>query len=226
VSAINGEQLVPSMALETLRVATEMGLPEDQNAKIELHVENYGIDTFQIGDLTRKIQADGKIWLHFAEADTRRYLSAADVLSGNVDPAMIENKLILLSLSGAGLTDYRATPLGEYVPGIEIQAQVIESIIDDDYIIRPWWLKWIEFSTLIIVGLFMVWVVPKMNEVLALGMTLSFDFIVVNIGVLLFHTNKILLDSDTLTESWILLFTVFEIFLLLYGKYIENEEDV
>lgn len=224
VSAINSDQLVPSMALETLRVATEMGLPEDEFAKVELHVNEHGIDYFKIGELKRYIQPDGKIWLHFAKADTRRYLSAADILAGNVDPEMLTNKLVLLSLSGAGLTDYRATPLGEYVPGIEIQAQVIESLLDDDYITRPWWLKWTELVTLISVGLFMVWVVPKMNEVLALAMTLSFDFVVVNIGTILFDKMSILLDSDTLTESWILLFTIFEICLLLHDKYVADAD--
>jgi len=223
VSSINEDQLVPSMAFETLRVATEMGLPEDQNAMVELHVKDYGIDTFKIGEIERKIQPDGKIWLHFAEADTRRYLSAVDVLEGNIDPAMIENKLILLSLSGAGLTDYRGTPLGEYVPGIEIQAQVIESLLDDDFIIRPWWLKTVELVTLVSVGLFMVVFVPKMNEVLAFGMTLAFDFVVVNTGIILFDSHKILLDSDTLTECWILIFTIFEVCLLLHSKYIEPD---
>ena len=126
-------------------------------------------------------------------------MSAADILAGDVDPDMLTNKLVLLSLSGAGLTDYRATPLGEYVPGIEIQAQVIESLLDDDYITRPWWLKWTELVTLISVGLFMVWVVPKMNEVLALAMTLSFDFVVVNIGTILFDKMSILSGNELLS---------------------------
>jgi CHASE2 domain-containing sensor protein len=223
VSAINGDQLVPSMAFETLRVAHEMMLSEEESATIELHVKDYGIDTFKIGDIERKIQPDGKIWLHFAEADTRRYLSAVDILEGNVDPAMLENKLVLLSLSGAGLTDYRATPLGEYVPGIEIQAQVIESLIDDDFVIRPWWLKWTELAVLVTVGLFMVWAVPRLNEVLALLMTLSFDFVIVNVGTSLFDSMSILMDSETLTESWVLLFTIFEVCLLLHGKYLDDE---
>ena len=54
-------------------------------------------------------------------------------------------------------------------------------------------------------------------------MTLSFDFVIVNVGTTLFDSMSILMDSETLTESWVLLFTIFEVCLLLHGKYLDDE---
>jgi CHASE2 domain-containing sensor protein len=43
---------------------------------------------------------------------------------------MLAGKLVLLGLTGSGLNDMRYTALQELVPGIEIQAQVMEALYD------------------------------------------------------------------------------------------------
>ncbi len=70
-----------------------------------------------------------------------RYVSATDVLHGRVESDRLHNKLVLVGLTGSGLTDMRTTVLGELVPGIEIQAQVIETIFEGRFLRRPPWLE-------------------------------------------------------------------------------------
>ena len=41
---------------------------------------------------------------------------------------------MLVGVTGLGLLDYKTTPLGECVPGVEIHAQVIENIFDGVYL--------------------------------------------------------------------------------------------
>lgn len=217
VSAINGDLLVPSMPLEALRVGFGV-------EAININVNKWGVESYDIGDMNLPVQSDGQMWLHFAEADIRRYLSASDILRGEVDPEMLTNKIVLLSLSGAGLTDYRGTPLGEYVPGIEIQAQVIESLFDGDYVLAPFWMKWAELLLMVLGGLFIIWAVPQMNEAAALGVTLVLDFVFVQAGVWMFHNFSILFDSGTLGDNWILTFTLLEVCMLLSEKYFGEDE--
>jgi adenylate cyclase len=59
------------------------------------------------------------------------------------------------------------TSLGELVPGIEIQAQVIETIFDGRFLHRPFWLKWAETAFLLIFGMLMVWSVLRADSRLA-----------------------------------------------------------
>ncbi len=151
-----GEVVVPSLAMEMLRVAA--GSPA-----IDIQVDSHGVRSVGVAELLVPTQAGGDIWLHFAheaQGAGMRNMSAVDLLSGKVDGDALESKLVLIGLTGSGLNDRRATPLGELVPGIEIQAQVLESMLEGRLLVRPWWMKWIELGLLVAVGLLMVWKVP------------------------------------------------------------------
>jgi adenylate cyclase len=151
-----GETVVPSLALEMLRVATD-------TSAIEVFTDARGLREVQVADLRISTQEDAEIWLHAAPIKTTigRYVSALDVLQGKANPEQFENKLILLGLTGAGLNDMRTTPLGELVPGIEIQAQVIESIIDQRLLRRPHWLVWSETLVIGLFGTLLIWYIPR-----------------------------------------------------------------
>jgi len=83
------------------------------------------------------------------------------LLAGRVSGDALASKLVLVGLTGIGLNDRRATPLRESVPGIEIQAQVLESMLDGRLLLRPWWMKWLELGLLLGLGLVAIWLVPR-----------------------------------------------------------------
>lgn len=154
VMAVNG-QLVPGLAAEMLRVGTG-------SSAIEVAVDARGIRSVTVSDVTVPTQANGEIWLHFARArsGSARYVSAATVLAGKADPDLLAGKLVLIGLTGAGLSDQRITALGELVPGVEIQAQSIETLFDGRMLVRPWWMKWLETLLVGIFGVLLVWRIP------------------------------------------------------------------
>lgn len=151
-----GDKLVPSLPIEVLRVAT--GSPA-----VEVYADALGVRAVGVADVQVPTQPDGDIWLHFASirSTEQRYVSASDVLRGTVDADRIHNKLILVGLTGTGLTDMRTTALGELVPGIEIQAQVIEAIFEGRFLQRPPWLIWVEMGFIVAFGLLIIWYVPR-----------------------------------------------------------------
>ncbi len=59
-----------------------------------------------------------------------RYVSAADVVAGRVDPAVFEDRIVLVGTSAPGLTDLRATPLSAAFPGVEIHAGLLSGALD------------------------------------------------------------------------------------------------
>ena len=154
-----GEKVVPSLPMEMLRLATD-------SSAVEVFANSSGVQAVGVADVLVPTQPGGDIWLHFASIRSTlgRYVSARDVLQGKVDPERIRNKLVLVGLTGAGVTDMRTTPLGELVPGIEIQAQVIESIFEGRFLRRPTWLKWAESALIMAFGLLIVWYVPRKNS--------------------------------------------------------------
>ncbi len=151
-----GDLVVPSLAMEMLRVASG-------STAIEVGVDGHGVRTVGVADLSVPTEARGDIWLHFAPElqGTTRNISATDLLDGKVSGDALASKLVLIGLTGSGLNDRRATPLGERVAGIEIQAQVLESMLEGRLLSRPWWMKWAELGLLLGIGISMIWMVPR-----------------------------------------------------------------
>jgi HD-GYP domain-containing protein (c-di-GMP phosphodiesterase class II) len=195
-----GDELVSGLAMEMLRVATG-------SEAVTVNTGKRGIESVEIAELTVPTQPAGNIWLHFAEARSTagRYVSAARVLSGEVDPEQLNGKLVLLGLTGFGLNDMRTTALGELVPGIEIQAQLLETMFDGRFIVRPWWMKWVEIGGILALGLFLVWFIPRTDSPLAkflqtvprayLWLTLGINLVLAGIGFLLFRNLGLLFDT-------------------------------
>jgi adenylate cyclase len=194
------DQAVPTLALEMLRVAT--GAPA-----VNVQLSPRGVDAVEVADLSVPTLPKGDIRLHFAKHQTMasRYVSASDVIKGKVDPQMLTGKLVLLGLTGAGLNDMRTTAIGETVPGIEIQAQVIESLFDGHILQRPYWFKWAETLALLLVGSVLIWYVPRPNSMLSvylrkvpkssLWLTLATNSLIIWIGYRLFIKTSLLFDA-------------------------------
>jgi serine phosphatase RsbU (regulator of sigma subunit) len=156
LAAAVGIAPTPSLAMEMLRVASG-------SDAIDVHVDAHGIRSFSVAELTVPTQSGGDVWLHFAHADDAaefRNISAVELLNGKVSGDALQHKLVLVGLTGSGLNDRRVTPLDESVPGIEIQAQLLESLLDGRMLLRPWWMPHAEVALLLLLGLAMIVWIP------------------------------------------------------------------
>lgn len=88
-----------------------------------------------------------------------RYVSAVDVLTGSVAPEVLRGTIVLVGTTAPGLNDMRVTPVNATYPGVEVHANMIKSILDNDFKARPdtgWVIEAIEllvFGTLLGVAL-------------------------------------------------------------------------
>ena len=197
-----GDEIVSGLAMEMLRIATG-------SSAVEVVVGAHGVETVGVADLKVPTQAGGEVWLHYAKSASTagRYVSAIDVLEGRVDPGQLEGKLVMLGLTGSGLHDMRTTALSELVPGIEIQAQLLESLFDGRFVLRPWWMKWLEISAILAIGCFLVWFIPRTDSRLAhflqtvprasMWLTVALNVLLITLGYLLFRVSGLLLDASS-----------------------------
>ena len=202
VAAVAGVP-VSGLAMEMLRVAT--GSPA-----VSMEVGSKGIESVGVADLRVPTQPGGDVWLHFSQVDDNlgRYVTAASVLDGSVDPAQLSGKLVLLGLTGFGLQDMRTTALGELVAGIEIQAQLLESLFDGRYLLRPGWMKWLEVGGILLLGLFLVWFIPRTDSPMAAFLkamprayawiALGVNMLLVTLGFVLFSSSGLLFDASSM----------------------------
>ena len=78
-----------------------------------------------------------------------------DVLSGKIGKAALENKVVLLGATAAGTYDLHVSPYGPLYPGVEVHANVMENILQHDFLIRPEWLRILDIAMILGSGLFL-----------------------------------------------------------------------
>lgn len=78
------------------------------------------------------LDADGNMRISYERLpESYRALSAVDVLNGDFDPAMLDNTWALVGATAFGLDDIVPTPYSGATPGVELQARVMGSLLDD-----------------------------------------------------------------------------------------------
>ena len=80
-----------------------------------------------------------------------RYIPAADVLAHRVGVRELGRRVVLLGSSAPGLADLRATPVHRALPGIEVHAQLMAGLEDNDLSVRPDWSPGFELVLLALV---------------------------------------------------------------------------
>jgi adenylate cyclase len=145
-----GDQVVPSLAAEALRVAQN-----EQNYLVKTSTEaGVGIEEVRVGALTVPTTAQGEVWVHYTSPVPSRYIPAWKVLAGEVPEASLSNQILLIGSSAQGLMDLRFSPLGGTMPGVEAHAQALEQILVGDRLVRPNWASGLEVLEIIVGGLF------------------------------------------------------------------------
>ncbi len=137
----------------------------------------------------------GRMWPYFSKSDQGKYVSAKDVLSGKVDPKKIKGKLALLGTSATGLLDIKTVPTEPFIPGVEVHAQLIESVLTKQFLTRPNYADALEMGIALISGLIIIVIVPWLGAKWA-----AVFFLVVAIGSAggswhLFQEYKVIIDA-------------------------------
>ncbi len=135
--AIAGEEIRPALTVEMLRaVFGNNTLISRRDAAGMTAVQIQIRPEFGGGGFILPTDAQGRIWVHFAKPDVyntagntgRLYVSASDVLTGQAPKLRLDGKFAIVGASAAGLVDIRETPVANRMPGVEVHANLLESI--------------------------------------------------------------------------------------------------
>jgi len=100
------------------------------------------------------------------------YVSATDVLNGRVDPAILQKAVVLIGTTAPGLMDLRATPVGAVYPGVEVHANMIAGIFDQQIRERPSYTLAADTLQIFLLGGIAVIVLPLISPIWATLVTL------------------------------------------------------
>jgi len=116
-----------------------------------------GEDGFQVEWMDKKIPLDcnGFFLVRYRGKDAPfPYISAADILSGRISPSALKGKIVFIGVNASGMGDWHLSPMDRNAHGIEVHANIIDSILSGNFIRRPPWAPGAEMVIMLATGLF------------------------------------------------------------------------
>ena len=172
----HGEYMFPPFSLQLVREAIK--------APLSVNIYEFGIDKMTLGESPIPVKESGDILInYYGPAHTFEHISATDVLSGKVGKEDLAGTILVVGATAAGIHDIHTSPFGPLYPGVEIHANIMESILQKDFLMRPEWLKILDLLMIAVSGLLLGLVAQKYKAYgaatfLVIGMIgyLFFDF--------------------------------------------------
>ncbi len=212
-----GGDLYGLLALETARAA--LGWPE-----IELEVATEGsdyqaVERVRMGERTLPVDERGAVLVPYrGPQNSFPYVSAKDVLDGSADPEVLEDRIVLVGATAAGLLDLRSTPVQNVYPGVEVHANVISGILDGRIKHRPAYLVGYEFILLVLIGLLLTFLLPRLSPLWLSAATLGTAAAVVATNMIAWSHADLVLPLATPLMLILLLF----VFHVAWGFFVET----
>ena len=193
----------PTLSLEAVRVALQASTYVARGATSGgdlpwlarvLSAFDDGMQSVRIGDRIVPTDRNGNLLLYDSGHHPERFISARDVMEDRVDKEKIEGSIVFIGTSAAGLKDIRNTPVDAAVPGVEIHAQMVEQIFTETYLARPFYAGALETGFLLVAGLLLVLVMPRVSA--GWQGVLAIAGVVIGLAApwLLFVTERMLVD--------------------------------
>ncbi|MFM2240129.1 MAG: hypothetical protein RJA69_1503, partial [Pseudomonadota bacterium] len=95
-----------------------------------------------------------------------RYISLADVYTGQLPVEALQNKIALLGTTALGLADLRATPVSAIFPGVEVHANLIAGMISPEegaLKAMPGYVRGLEWMAVLVLGVAMALLMANLS---------------------------------------------------------------
>ncbi len=123
-------RLYPSLALQTYLTANRL-----DNFLVSANETSF---TLQLGKIQVPLDNAGNLRIKFpAYGQNFKKISAYDLLSGKIEKNLLQNKIVFVGFSAAGLHEFRPTPYAPQFLGVELHAAVIDNLARQDFLQRP-----------------------------------------------------------------------------------------
>src|SRR4029079_6625962 len=153
--------------------------------------------SLSVGQTRVKTEKDGAVRIYYSKHRADRFVSAVDVLEDRVDPALLRKQMGLIGLTAFVLQELQDTPIGERMSGSEIQAQLLENMLDGTLLHRPRWAPAAGAFLVLVCGVLLVWAMRRLHPLSAALLMLVLVALSVLGAFALFRVERVLLDTAT-----------------------------
>ena len=151
-----GEFFAP-MTLVTLSHA-------EGRASLAITLDRWGVDEVRLGRRSVPVDRYGRMLINYLgpEGIIPTY-SAAALMDGTLPAEALKDKIVIMGATAVGIYDLRVTPFSGTFPGVEVQATIIDNMIQGNFIRTPPFGLIIMLLVLIGLAVLLALILPRLS---------------------------------------------------------------
>lgn len=150
-----GDDCYPSFPLQVARIALGIEMKD---------MVLYGGSGIKLGSRFIPTDLSGRVLINYrGKEGSFHYISASDVIKGNISAELFNNKIILVGTSALATYDQKVTPLSANMPGVEKNANVVKSILLNSFLKKSPGV--VELVVILITGIFLGLFLPRLKAI-------------------------------------------------------------
>jgi len=136
------------------------------HAPLGLHFDANGIASLSVGSSAIPVDERGRLLVHFrGPTGTIPWYSIADIIDHRVPPDALKDRIVFIGMTAHALGDRFVTPVGADFPGVEIQANAADNVLQGDLLLHNEPLWDIEQWAGVIIGIAISFVAAYMTAI-------------------------------------------------------------
>ncbi|MGB1109641.1 MAG: CHASE2 domain-containing protein, partial [Gammaproteobacteria bacterium] len=160
---VHDGQVYESLSLAMIRLS--MGSPDVHFSFADGDATE--LEAIEVGDIRIPVDQNAAALVPYrGEYGSFNYVSAADIIKGRADPAIIADSFALLGSTAAGLMDLRATPVSNVYPGVEVHANILSGMLSGYFKQSPGYRIGFEAIVLTLFGLALALLLSRLGALM------------------------------------------------------------
>lgn len=108
--------------------------------------------------------------------------SFVDVLSGDAPAELFKGQVVLIGPTATGLGTKSVTPISPAMTPVEMLANFVTSILQEDFYVRPAWTAMAELGVFVVITLYLMFLMPRLGAGVGAGVSLVLFLTLLGVG--------------------------------------------
>jgi len=113
------------------------------------------------------------------------------IIKKEFQTSLFRDKIVIVGLTAPGIGERFVTPISSALPGVEIIANSVSNILSEGFFVRPQWTTFIELVIILIFGLYISFLLPRLKAATGAIITLILFLSYGTAGTILFFRSNI-----------------------------------
>jgi adenylate cyclase len=157
--------------------------------------EPYGVKSIRVGQYPLPVDEYGRMMINYrGPTKTFPHYSIVDLLNGKIPASRLKDRIVFVGATAVGIYDLRVTPFDNTFPGLEIHANLADTVISGDYLQQPVWIMYLDVLAMVASALVLGFVLPRIGAIIGAFAALVLFFGYMALCQYMFETSGLILN--------------------------------